>query len=348
MADKATEEIICAFAAGCMDSNNFVHLKEYIRENKDLPYEDLGELQNIMAMIPIILEVEIPDPELKTKVAKNLIAITEEIKEKKRSEKKQATIDKKPSPEEKITKRTTRVTLAGNKRAEDDLLIKKNIEDDGTFNPRKTQKFSPSLDKQQEIQVPPKQKKSFMPYILFGIVIIMLIAASYYLQQANDELEYQLTELRGDLESIQRDFNASQRFVNNYMSLIEFFHYNDISVINLENSDSSSATGKLFLSFEEREALIQVNNPPPLAPDKVFELWLVSKGVSMSMGVFVPKLNQTYIKITSFPSVPKEDIDLFRITIEPTAGSDAPSGTLIMFGSLVKEKPPEPVRRRRW
>ena len=348
MAENSTEEIICAFAAGCMDNNNFVHLKEYIRENKDLPYEDLGELQNIMAMVPIILEIEAPNPEIKKRVAKELITVTEEIKEKKRAMKKLSTGEDKPPREEKVTKRTTRVTLAENKRAEDDLLIKKNLNNEELFDPKKTQKLSDSVPKKVERQTEPKQKRTFIPYILFGIVVIALITASYFFQKTNDELEFQLRELRADLESVQRDFNASQRFINNYMSLIEFFHYNDISVINLENSDSSGASGKLFVSFEEREALIQVNNMPTLTPDKVFEIWLVSKGVSMSMGVFVPKLNQTYIKVPSFPSVPKEEIDLFRVTIEPTAGANAPSGSLVMFGSLVKEKPPEPVRRRRW
>lgn len=352
MAEKSTDEIICAFAAGCMDKNNFVHLKEYMRDDKDLPYEDLGELQNIMAMIPIILEVEVPDPSLKSKVAKKLLEITDEIKSKKKAEKKRITTEKsevKPEnkPLHQTSERITHVPTAGNKRAEDDLLIKKNREEE-VFPEKQIRTTIPPPKKEEDKKTTTSGPKAIFVYLLFGFLLIALAAATYFLNETNNELEYRLTEMRVELQSLQQDFISSQRFINNYMSLIEFFHYNDIAVVNFENSDSSQAAGKLFLSFEEREALIQVHNVPQLPPDEVFELWFVSKGVSISMGVFKPQINQTYIKIPYFPSVPKEDIDLFRITIEPTTGSDTPSGELVLFGSLVNEKPPEPVKRRRW
>lgn len=352
MTDKSTQEILCAFAAGCMDKNNFVHFKEYMKEDKDLPYEDLGVLQNIMTMIPIILEVETPKPELKNRVAKSLIEITDEIKAKKKFDGKKTIIEKKP-PEKtepilkESPKRITRITVSDHKRAEDDLLIKSGKEEKYPIDEVKITNF-PSMVKEKPKPEPRKQKSPVFIYILVALLIVLVGVIAYSLNKANNNLESQLAELRTELSSVKNDLISSQRFVSNYMSLIEFFHYNDITVVNLERTDSSKATGKLFLSFEERETLLQVANMPSLSPDQVFELWFVSKGVSISMGVFAPKVNQTYIKIPSFPSAPKEDIELFRITIESAEGSDIPSGNLILFGALSNPKPPEPVRRRRW
>jgi len=53
MADKAIHEMISAFAAGCMDKANFVQFKDYINEGGELPDRELGELQNIISMIPV-------------------------------------------------------------------------------------------------------------------------------------------------------------------------------------------------------------------------------------------------------------------------------------------------------
>src|ERR1035437_366337 len=91
MADKAIHEMISAFAAGCMDKANFVQFKDYINEGGELPDRELGELQNIISMIPVILDLEIPDPAIKDMVAKKLIGMKDEIKTKIIAEKTRAT-----------------------------------------------------------------------------------------------------------------------------------------------------------------------------------------------------------------------------------------------------------------
>lgn len=352
MTDKSTQEMICAFAAGCMDQKNYAHFKEYMDSEKDLPYSDLGEMQNIMAMIPIILETEKPNPELKTKVAKRLLEITEEIKTKKRLDKKKTITDLKhikhtSSDSPRSEHPTPRITLVGGEKAKDDSRSKKTLnENNDIFSKHMNNKYITSV---KNNTTPQKTKTpSYLPYVILLIVIVGLGVATYFLHNANAEMETNLNELRSELESIRMDFNVNQRFINNHMSLIEFFHYNDIAVVNLERSDSSRASGKLFLSFEEREALVQVNNLPPLGPDQVFELWFESKGVSISMGVFIPQQNQNYIKVTSFPTVAKTDIDLFTVTIEPAAGSESPSGNQLLSGKFTTEKQQAPpVRQRR-
>src|SRR3989339_1848838 len=82
MADKALSEMIAAFATGCMDKENYMQFKDYMDEGGNLPKGELGELQNIISMIPVILDLEKPDPTIKDLVAKKLIGMKEEIKTK--------------------------------------------------------------------------------------------------------------------------------------------------------------------------------------------------------------------------------------------------------------------------
>ncbi len=74
-------ELIYAGVLGCLDRADQNKLNEYIHAGGELP-SNLGEFQNIAAMLPIILQAENPDPELKDKVARKLYRIKDEIRAK--------------------------------------------------------------------------------------------------------------------------------------------------------------------------------------------------------------------------------------------------------------------------
>ena len=80
MADKAIDQMISAFATGCLDRDNFIQFKKYIQKGGEVPRGEIGEQQNVMALIPTILEIEQPDEIIKEQVAKKIIEIQEKIK----------------------------------------------------------------------------------------------------------------------------------------------------------------------------------------------------------------------------------------------------------------------------
>ena len=82
MAEQAIHEMVAAYAVGCMDKQNFVQFKDYMAEGGDLPEGELGELQNVVSMIPVILDLEKPHDAIKDMVATKLIGMKEEIKAK--------------------------------------------------------------------------------------------------------------------------------------------------------------------------------------------------------------------------------------------------------------------------
>jgi len=79
-------DLIKAKTLGCLTKDEDAELKEYMESGEDFPWDALGEYQNLTATLPILLQVEVPDPELKDNVARKLYKIIEELKAKQQAE----------------------------------------------------------------------------------------------------------------------------------------------------------------------------------------------------------------------------------------------------------------------
>jgi anti-sigma-K factor RskA len=83
---QEASDLIYAGVLGCLDRADQTKLSAYIASGGELP-ANIGELQNIAAMLPIILQAETPDPDLKDKVARKLYRIKDQIRAKSTGEK---------------------------------------------------------------------------------------------------------------------------------------------------------------------------------------------------------------------------------------------------------------------
>lgn len=87
MMDKDTAaELIQAKALGCLDNKSRKELNEYLNLGGDFSWKEYGEFQNLTSLLPIILEIEIPDISVKDKVAKRIYDAIAEQKAKRDSE----------------------------------------------------------------------------------------------------------------------------------------------------------------------------------------------------------------------------------------------------------------------
>lgn len=78
---KEAAELIFAGVLGCLDRSDQTRLNEYIKSGGELP-PDVGEFQNMAAMLPIMLKAETPSTQLKNKVARKLYRIKDEVRAK--------------------------------------------------------------------------------------------------------------------------------------------------------------------------------------------------------------------------------------------------------------------------
>jgi hypothetical protein len=68
------------FSLGCLDKEEKKKLKEFIEGNGDFNFQELGEYQNLVSLLPCILNIETPEALLKDDVARKLYRLKDEIK----------------------------------------------------------------------------------------------------------------------------------------------------------------------------------------------------------------------------------------------------------------------------
>ena len=96
-------DLLYAYALGCLEEKDLNQLKEIQDADEEYPWLELGEFQNLVALLPSILNIETPSPQLKDKVARKLYRIRNERRRTHvTSEKLKKTTEETPSQDEVV------------------------------------------------------------------------------------------------------------------------------------------------------------------------------------------------------------------------------------------------------
>lgn len=368
MADQMINEMIAAFAAGCMDKDNYVQFKEYLIAGGELPKGELGELQNIISMIPVILDLENPDAAIKDKVAKKLIGMKEEIKTKIIEGKRRTSLYTRIN--KSLTDTPSQNTLTFKTKKASTSTSAFQFTPDESASTFAAEKLTEPIDDKKietdssKLKIPiedPKRLESIPPpsplfttptvepgkptpsekitsgaagWIALLLTIILFSILGYFTYSSIDSMNKSIKDIQDDVISLKSELGTANNFITNYTSLIEFFNYKDITVVNLASADAvEKASARILLSFNEKEGLIQFKNVKQIPSDQSYQVWIVSRGQTYSLGSYRPN-DSEYLKITSFPFIPKEQIELFRVTIESKEGAASSSAVNYLTGTF--------------
>jgi len=69
-----------AKALSCLDADENKELQDFIDEGHVFPWDELGKFQNVASLLPLALQLELPDAELKDRVALKLIKLSEQLR----------------------------------------------------------------------------------------------------------------------------------------------------------------------------------------------------------------------------------------------------------------------------
>ncbi len=356
MADKAVHQIISGYASGCLDKENFIQFRNYILENDDLPKGELGELQNIISLIPMLLDIDKPPDSLKP----NLLNRIYEMEEKATAELKHGQTTQKsfviPATSGREPKEVEITGLEKTTTREQDKK-KQTYIDDPILSQTQTGKEKTKIKSERLHDIDkhetPKTKvvetkphhylshKGFsaLPWLLAGVFLVILIVVTIYFNNANNSLNDEIASIKSQLAGFQNEIASTNQFVNDHVALIEFFNHKNVEIVNFQGSDINlDASGKLLISFEAGEGLLQLKNTAPLSSNEAFQLWMVSKNESYSLGTIIARPDIEYYSITNIPFLKKEEIRMFRITKESREGAEIPQGITYLFGVFSTEK----------
>jgi len=341
--DNQIKEMISAFAAGCMDQENFIQFKEYLLKGGDLPRRELGELQNTIALIPTILQTEKPPAEIKRKVAKRLIDLQDEIKEKIKAQKIKATLAREEAVETKEEEihfdqvtpvlTTREVTIA---KKEATLAAQKR----GVF--KKESKAFSDVNVGQNVGGGKKKKAKFTSLnslLLITTIVFLFTTVGVYLFLGHkiNSLNKEFDAFKKESNKIKKELIANKKEVSDYKQLLKFLTNRRMAVVELTGGKKyPQAKGMLYFSYETGDGALILENPPAIKEDEAYQLWLVTQGKSISLDVLPPNNIRKYYFIFNIPRLPQSKIQLFRITNEPKAGSVIPLGNTLLFGSFTK------------
>jgi hypothetical protein len=87
MDGKKQIELIKLSTIGCISEEDQASLNSLMLEDENFPWKELGDFQNLVALLPSALVIEMPSWELKDKVARKLYQLRDEIKSQKEEEK---------------------------------------------------------------------------------------------------------------------------------------------------------------------------------------------------------------------------------------------------------------------
>jgi hypothetical protein len=315
MAEIEVREMIAAFSVGCMDRKNYVQFKEHINSGGSLPAGQLGELQNVVSLIPSILEIENPRPELKNKLAKNLLSIHREknkVEDKPEEEEKKIT-------EERKTKEKTGSTLTMGTRS-------------GTMDEIDDFEESISRDTYSAPGLSLLTKGTLIPFV---ILVLLLVVTVVILFSMKDNYDTEIEKLNSDIESINTSLTTASRFVAQNRHLVEFLNKKDLILLDLyDTSDPSMGPSKMFLALSDREALIEVKNLPQLELNEAFQIWAFTRRNSVSLGLITKVNDANFVILSDIGVQSKNLIDSIKVTLEPRIGSEIPGGNVLLRGSI--------------
>ena len=69
-----------AKALGCLDAEENKELQNFVDAGHVFPWDELGSYQNAVSLLPLALQLDLPDPELKDRVALKLIKLSEQLR----------------------------------------------------------------------------------------------------------------------------------------------------------------------------------------------------------------------------------------------------------------------------
>lgn len=72
--------LIPAKSLECLDSEDNLFIQSFLDQQLDFPWQELGVYQKIASLLPLALQLEVPDQQLKDDVALKLIKLSEELK----------------------------------------------------------------------------------------------------------------------------------------------------------------------------------------------------------------------------------------------------------------------------
>lgn len=350
------QDLLYAYSLGCLDGEDLKKLQEHFDSGDDYSWQELGEFQNLTALLPSILEIEIPGPDLKDKVARKLYRLRGEKKPKRTTKDSPAggymrpeqiepeeeaaeikgAVEDEPKEEEE-QQQISQKSFRSSQRPSQATQIRERGLDIPSGEPEIEEEIieeaeTPSARiKSRTVKKEYTQKRSSSSGIIVGFLILVLfIAAAIY---TYTKVDARLKAYQAEVDNLsQKIIELSAQNTGN-KDLENLFMSKDAGIANLiPPKGGGTMQAKLIFNTGGGKSLLRVWNLPNLS-GKAYQLWTNVSGELSSISIFNPAGSSADYWV-NMPDVSGKKNVKFFITAEPDGGSKKPGNDLILIGGL--------------
>lgn len=201
--------------------------------------------------------------------------------------------------------------------------------------PPKTEKPKPSTagsNKDYSPVNPPPEKSKKWPLIALLIIIVLLIAGGYYFYQRYSS---EISGYQSHIEYLNKQISDLKQQIAENKGVTEQFNSGKSKIVDLKlTPHHSQGSGKLILDLENNSGYMQLTDMPTINSHQAYQLWLITEGKVISLGVFKPANDNSTLYPFTLPHIADTHNLNFVLTIEPSSGSESPSRSVILTGSV--------------
>ena len=196
----------------------------------------------------------------------------------------------------------------------------------GSVPPRRSrQRLMDAIQREPRRKEMPARRTWWAAVPWFAAVAMTVLAVLQMSQ--NSGLQRQLADLRDRSDTQQVQLERAQEVVAT-LTATDAVHVTLVAA-----KTPPQPQGKAIYVRDRGSLIFIANNFKALPSDKAYELWLIpTKGSPIPAGVFKPD-SRGSATVVNPPLPPGVEAKAFAITVEPEAGSQAPTSAVIMLGA---------------
>lgn len=347
------DDRIYIYSSGCMDTDDYPDFINNIHSLPDELKETFGIYQILSSLIPVIIDIKNPGNEVKNMVAKKLFVISKEGKLKRTKtisdlppledvQGKKSFHDKyfygRTVPPENYEHEETKEEYVHHEEVSREeippkevhydnrpVLVERSIEDYEAFQKEKLTLLKNAV------------KKDFKKILILDFFLVIIISALiggavyYFLNERIRNDQTYISNLNGKIDNLNEEIiqlNVDQK-------IFTLQNSKDTKLYSLDGTPANSmGFGRLKISANGKEALLQLFNMPELPEEKIYQLWLISKGQPFSLGTFRTTRSSEDFLVSELPEVEEKNMDSFLLTAEDENGSSFPSNEIYLSRNL--------------
>ncbi len=326
-------DLIYPFVLGCLKDDEIINAYNGFKSSEIFPWKLLGKYQNLVSLLPIILDLENPPEELREKIISQLIKPKEEIDNS--TLQTNSIVDESRmediEPQDETTEQGETETIEN---SEDIVLtLHHKEENDEAEQAEMFKSIEESIEGIKHIDpeyIRFERHKNYTGLITFIFVLIFIVAtviAYLFYKDRSDYYEDQINTLN---ENLQETLNESQ----NKPEIPGIGELNKPQTVELKNTGIvSSADGKIIFSFQDKKGYLYLHHLPSLTFDNAYQLWGNFSGDFVSLGLFKVSAKPDYYPFTLPATVVEDPVEFYLI--ESTAsGSKRPGNKIYLKGKF--------------